>query len=49
MIGFKRVYKAIDLLLPYPSNILNTEVIKDVAQLMYALGGLDATGDLDGA
>ena len=49
MIGFKRVYKALDLLLPYPSNIINTEVIKDVATVMYALGGLDAAGSLDGA
>ncbi len=48
VIGFKRVYKAIDLLLPYPSNILNTEVVKDVATIMYALGGLDAAGRLDG-
>ena len=49
MIGFKRVYKAISLLLPYPQNLFDTELIKEVATVMYVLGGLDAFGVMDGA
>jgi hypothetical protein len=48
MIGFNRAYKAVTLLVPYPYNLLNTEIIKDTAKAMFVLGGLNALGCFDG-
>lgn len=48
MIGFNRAYKSVTLLVAYPENLLNTEIVKDTARVMFVLGGLNALGCFDG-